>query len=109
MRLISYFLNMTKKIDKLCTGRYTIPIKLFFRHDERGLKMKLGEVALVRSGLVLSRKAAKSPSPFRYSLLSLRAMSGEGEILEEELDVFHAAELLKDCLLYTSPSPRDCS
>ena len=58
--------------------------------------MKLGEVALVRSGLVLSRKAAKSPSPFRYSLLSLRAMSGEGEILEEELDVFHAAELLKE-------------
>ena len=58
--------------------------------------MKLGEVALVRSGLVLSRKVAKSPSPFRYSLLSLRAMSGEGEILEEELDVFHAAELLKE-------------
>ena len=44
--------------------------------------MNLGEIADIRSGLVLSRKQARADSPqaIRYHQLSLRAVKAEGEI-----------------------------
>ena len=56
--------------------------------------MKLGEIATVRSGLVLSRKQAREPSDIRYPLLNLRSINPRGYIDAEQLDVFDAAEYL---------------
>ena len=39
---------------------------LFIKRDKRGERMKLRDLASVRSGLVLSRKQAKEPSEYRY-------------------------------------------
>ena len=58
--------------------------------------MKLGALATVRSGLVLSRKQAHKGTPvkMRYPLLSFRAVQPNGYIDMEQLDVFDAAEQL---------------
>ena len=50
--------------------------------------MNLGEIADIRSGLVLSRKQARADSPqaIRYHQLSLRAIKAEGEIAPAELE-----------------------
>ena len=58
--------------------------------------MKLGELATVRSGLVLSRKQAHKGAPIkmRYPLLSFRAIHPNGYIDMEQLDGFDAAEQL---------------
>lgn len=58
--------------------------------------MKLGELATVRSGLVLSRKQARKGAPvkMRYPLLSFRALHPNGYIDMEQLDGFDAAEQL---------------
>ena len=58
--------------------------------------MKLGELATVRSGLVLSRKQARKGTPvkMRYPLLSFRAIHPNGYIDMEQLDGFDAAEQL---------------
>ena len=58
--------------------------------------MKLGELATVRSGLVLSRKQARKGAPvkMRYPLLSFRAIHPNGYIDMEQLDGFDAAEQL---------------
>ena len=56
--------------------------------------MKLGEIATVRSGLVLSRKQAREPSNIRYPLLNLRSINPRGYIEAEQLDVFDAIEAL---------------
>ena len=58
--------------------------------------MKLGELATVRSGLVLSRKQARKGAPvkMRYPLLSFRAIHPNGYIDTEQLDGFDAAEQL---------------
>lgn len=58
--------------------------------------MKLGDLATVRSGLVLSRKQARKDKPvkMRYPLLSFRAVQPNGYIDMEQLDVFDAAEQL---------------
>ena len=58
--------------------------------------MKLGELATVRSGLVLSRKQACKGAPvkMRYPLLSFRAIHPNGYIDMEQLDGFDAAEQL---------------
>lgn len=58
--------------------------------------MKLGELATVRSGLVLSRKQARKGNPveMRYPLLSFRAIHPNGYIDTEHLDGFDAAEQL---------------
>ena len=58
--------------------------------------MKLGELATVRSGLVLSRKQARKGTPvkMRYSLLSFRAIHPNGYIDTEQLEDFDAAEQL---------------
>ena len=56
--------------------------------------MKLGNIATVRSGLVLSRKQAREPSNIRYPLLNLRSINPGGYIEADQLDVFDAAEYL---------------
>ena len=56
--------------------------------------MRLGEMASVRSGLVLSRKQAREPMGIRYPLLNLRSINSEGFIEEEQLDLFEAVEQL---------------
>ena len=56
--------------------------------------MKLGDIATVRSGLVLSRKQAREPSDIRYPLLNLRSINPGGYIEADQLDVFDAAEYL---------------
>lgn len=58
--------------------------------------MKLGELATVRSGLVLSRKQARKDKPvkMRYPALSFRAIHPNGYIDMEQLDVYDAAEKL---------------
>ena len=56
--------------------------------------MKLGEMANVRSGLVLSRKQARRSTGIRYPLLNLRSISAEGSIDRSQLDVFDAVEHL---------------
>lgn len=62
----------------------------------RGEPMKLGELATVRSGLVLSRKQAREGKPVKrqYPLLSFRAIHPNGYIDMEQLDGFDAAEQL---------------
>ena len=57
--------------------------------------MKLGTVATIRSGLVLSRKLSRELSPFRYPLLNLRAIHPDGYILSDSLEVFYATEPLR--------------
>ena len=56
--------------------------------------MKLGNIATVRSGLVLSRKQAREPSDIRYPLLNLRSINPGGYIEADQLDVFDAVEYL---------------
>ena len=56
--------------------------------------MNLGNVASVRSGLVLSRKLSRERSPYCYPLLNLRAIHPDGYILSDGLEVFHAVEPL---------------
>ena len=56
--------------------------------------MKLGNIATVRSGLVLSRKQAREPSGIQYPLLNLRSVQERGYIDLAEADVFDATEHL---------------
>ena len=61
--------------------------------------MTLGDVAEVRSGLVLARKQAPGISDFAYKLLTLRSIHPNGYVDVKQLDVFHAAEDLQLCYL----------
>ena len=56
--------------------------------------MKLGDMATVRSGLVLSRKLCRVPKKYRYPLLNLRSIAPEGYIDTTFLDVYDAIERL---------------
>lgn len=56
--------------------------------------MKLGNAALVRSGLVLARKQAKEPTGYRYSLLNLKSIHAGGFIDTTLCDVFDSVESL---------------
>jgi len=56
--------------------------------------MHLGEVATVRSGLVLSRKQAKKPSAYRYQLLNLKSIHADAYIKKDLLDIYDAVEQL---------------
>lgn len=56
--------------------------------------MKLGDMATVRSGLVLSRKLSREPTKYRYPLLNLRSIAPEGYIDANFLDVYDAIECL---------------
>lgn len=69
---------------------------LFIDRDKRGERMKLQDLASVRSGLVLSRKQAKEPSEYRYPLINLRCIQQEGTIQLKEADIYEAKEPLKE-------------
>ena len=56
--------------------------------------MKLGNIAAVRSGLVLSRKQAREAPGIKYPLLNLRSINPGGYVDTEQLDVFAASEYL---------------
>lgn len=56
--------------------------------------MKLSELAVVRSGLVLSRKQARVKTENRYSLLTLKSIKSDATVSEGDLDVFDAVESL---------------
>ena len=60
---------------------------------ERSETMRLGEIATVRSGLVLSRKQATEKTDYRYKLLNLRSLTPDG-INIADTDVFDATEPL---------------
>lgn len=56
--------------------------------------MKLGEMAYVRSGLVLGRKQARGKTEYRYPLLNLRSIHPSGYIDAELCEVFDSIEPL---------------
>lgn len=56
--------------------------------------MKLGSIATVRSGLVLSRKQVHGVSGISYPLLNLRCIKADGLIVMEQLDIYEAKEYL---------------
>lgn len=56
--------------------------------------MRLGNIAAVRSGLVLSRKQARESTGIRYPLLNLRSINAGGYVEIDQLDVFDATEYL---------------
>lgn len=56
--------------------------------------MRLGSVAAVRSGLVLSRKQTKGKDGIRYPALNLRCINSDGTIDFNQTDVYEASELL---------------
>lgn len=57
---------------------------------------KLGNLANIRSGLVLSRKEARAPSGnrIRYELLNLRSVNPAGHIDLTQTDIFESTEKL---------------
>ena len=57
--------------------------------------MLLGELASLRTGLVIARKQAKEERRYKYKLLNLKSMDPEGRIRKEELDIFTAVEKLQ--------------
>ena len=57
--------------------------------------MLLGELASLRTGLVIARKQAKEESRYKYKLLNLKSMDPDGRIRKEELDIFTAVEKLQ--------------
>lgn len=103
----SYFSTMTNlfltKKDGLVyngnnssEGNFFRKLLLFIDRDKRGERMKLQDLASVRSGLVLSRKQAKEPSEYRYPLINLRCIQQEGTIQLKEADIYEAKEPLKE-------------
>lgn len=56
--------------------------------------MRLGDVATVRSGLVLSRKQARETTKYPYKLLNLRSVNPGGYIDVENIDLYDATEPL---------------
>ena len=74
------------------------------RHDEeRGLRvMKLGEIATVRSGLVLARKLSRESTKYQYPLLNLRSIAVDGYIDVNLTDIYNSVELLNQDYLTQS-------
>ena len=58
------------------------------------VRLKLGDIAFVRSGLVLSRKLSKTPTQYRYQLINLRSINQAGYIETENVDLYDATEPL---------------
>ena len=56
--------------------------------------MKLGNMALVRSGLVLGRKQAREKTEYRYPLLNLKSIHPSGCIDTSLCETFDAVEPL---------------
>ena len=57
-------------------------------------RMRLGDVATVRCGLVLSRKQSPTPTNARYHLLNLRSIIADGCVEMAMLDEYYAVESL---------------
>ena len=57
-------------------------------------RMRLGDVATVRCGLVLSRKQSPTPTNARYRLLNLRSINADGCVEMAMLDEYYAVESL---------------
>ena len=77
-------------------AKFFITRLLFIGHDKRGEKMKLQDLASVRSGRDLSRKQAKESSEYRYPLINLRCIQQEGTIQLKEADIYEAKEPMKE-------------
>ena len=56
--------------------------------------MKLNQIAIIKSGLVLSRKLSKFPSQVHYPVLTLRSLHPNGDIEAEQLEAYDASEEL---------------
>ena len=61
--------------------------------------VRLGDVAAVRSGLVLGRKQTKQETEFKYKLLNLRSIQGNGEIDMNQIESIHMVEELNPVYL----------
>ncbi len=59
------------------------------------IKKAIGEVALVRSGIVLSRKEAPNTSDYHYKQLTLKSITETGNINKDFLSDYYAIEDLK--------------
>lgn len=60
--------------------------------------MKLGEISQIESGLILSRKRARSELELekKYKILSLNNIEAHGDFNEAELELFPSNEILDD-------------
>lgn len=56
--------------------------------------MRLDNIALLRSGLVLSRKQSKERTVYRYRLINLRSINSGGYIDIDLLETYYATEKL---------------
>lgn len=56
--------------------------------------MRLGEIAVVRSGLVLARKQSRDGLSYKYPLLNLKAIQPDGVLDGASLEIFRANEHL---------------
>ena len=61
---------------------------------KRVSRVRLGDVATVRCGLVLSRKQSRTPTSARYRLLNLRAINADGCVEMALVDEYFAVESL---------------
>ena len=102
---IRYFYNITKfTVD-------SIPAVVLYYprfHGKEGLKkecykvvmtkimsrVRLGDVATVRCGLVLSRKQSRTPTDAKYRLLNLRSINVDGCVEMAMVDEYYAIESL---------------
>ena len=57
-------------------------------------RVRLGDVATVRCGLVLSRKQSTTPTNARYHLLNMRSINADGCVEMAMLDEYYAVESL---------------
>ena len=61
---------------------------------KRVSRVRLGDVAEVRCGLVLSRKQSRVPTAAKYRLLNLRSIDADGCVEMATLDEYYAVENL---------------
>ena len=87
--VITFLLTVVKISDRMFLGSC-----YFFIMTKRGARLKLADVASVRSGLVLSRKLSLSPTEYRYPLLTLRSIRADGLIDSSEVDRYTSIEAL---------------
>ena len=66
-------------------------------HDRKGYIVDLAEYAVIRTGLVLSRKEALSDENNQiYRVISLKNVTEDGQILLTEIENYSAVEQLKE-------------
>ena len=61
---------------------------------KRMSRVRLGDVATVRCGLVLSRKQSRTPTGAKYRLLNLRSINADGCVEMALVDEYYAVESL---------------